>query len=61
MHLALGLGDLMVGVEQDGKLWRMWLAVMPDPFTLDVGEGCQDGLKPFLRAIGPIANLTKVG
>jgi len=62
VHLVLCLGELIVCVEQDNELWRVWLAVtVSGSFKLDVGEGGQDRFKPFLGAIGPVPNFTKVG
>jgi len=62
VHLVLGLGELIVGVEQGGEFGSMRLAVtMPGSFTLDVGEGGQHRFKPILGALCPVPDLTKVG
>ena len=45
VHLMLGLGELIVGVEQDGEFGSMRPAVtMPGSFTLYVREGRQHRL-----------------
>ena len=62
VHIVLGLGELIVGVEHDGEFGPMRLALtMPSPVTLDVGEGGQHRFKPIIGALCPVPDLTKVG
>lgn len=62
MHLALGGGDLIVGVERDGEFGPMRLAVtVSGSFPLDVGERSQDCFQPFSWAMDPVPDLSQVG